>query len=64
MSQNDSNPLNTASLAISVTQHSDKKPLEGYDKEHVHRWLPIEFINKKVNLQNNAERLSANKKSE
>ena len=42
----DVNPLNTASLTmyrgalISVTQHTDKKPLEaGYDKdsERVHR---------------------------
>ena len=34
---------------ISVKQHSDKKPLVGYDKdsERVHRWLPIEFINEK-----------------
>ena len=34
---------------ISVKQHSDKKPLEGYDKdsESVHRWIPIEFIYEK-----------------
>ena len=34
---------------ISVKQHSDKKSLEGYDKdsECVHRLLPIEFINEK-----------------
>ena len=33
--------------AVSVTQHRDTKPLEGYDKdtERVHRWFPIEFIN-------------------
>ena len=38
-------------VVINVTQHSDKKPLEEYDKdsERVHRWLPIEFINEKLN---------------
>ena len=50
------NPLNTASLTMyrgcgnqCDAKHCDKKPLEGYDKdsEHVHRWLPIEFINEK-----------------
>ena len=34
-----------------MKQRSDKKPLEGYDKdsERVHRWLLIEFINEKWN---------------
>ena len=34
---------------ISLKQHSDTKPLEGYDKdsELVHRLLPMEFINEK-----------------
>ena len=34
---------------ISVTQHCDKKPLEGYDNdsERRHRWPPIRFINEK-----------------
>ena len=46
------NSSNTAGLAmhrLCGTLHSDKKPLEGYGKgsEHVHRWLPIEFINEK-----------------
>ena len=32
-----------------VTQHSDKKPLKGYDKDskRVHLWLQIKFINEK-----------------
>ena len=33
---------------ISVKQHSDDKPLEGYkDSDGAHHWLPREFINKK-----------------
>ena len=58
--------INSFYDTLCVTQHSDKKPLEGYDKdsERVHRWLPIEFINEKVKLRNHAERLSAIKKSE
>ena len=44
---------------ISLKQHSDKKPLEGYDgdSERLHRWLPREFISEK--LRNHAERLNA-----
>ena len=34
---------------INAKQHSDKKLLEGYEKdsESMHRWLLIEFINEK-----------------
>ena len=48
-----------------MKQNIDKNPLEGYDKdsERVHCWLPIEFINEKLNyvINNNAERLNTNK---
>ena len=41
-----------------MKQHSDKKPLEGNDKD----WYKI--YQRKMKLCNHAERLNANKKSE
>ena len=38
-------------VVISVKKHSDKKPLEVYDKDsaRVHRWFSIEFTDVKLN---------------
>ena len=43
--------INYSTPVMFSHEHSDKKLLEEYDKDSncVHRWLPIEFMNEKLN---------------